>query len=242
MINKGAFIIKTSMSYEELFPLIKKRQPWRSEIVFSNGINTKDFETFKPFNRHPILKLEIVKEYLDSINFKPKLALDVGFNYGYNSIGIHQAYRCKVIGIDITDSHLETANFLSSLANVSDIEFRIEDANLFLKENYFDFILHFGTLYHLPNPLLAIENSYKNLKAGGILALETTTYCAEDEYACKFINGFKSDRTNFWALSKRTIEYCLKFYGFTDIKLLKEVNTEYIGSDMSRVIYVAHKL
>lgn len=240
-MRKGIFTIETSMSYDELFPLIKERAPWRSEVIFSNGINTKDFETCQPFNRHPLLKLEIVKEYLDNINFQPRSVLDIGFNYGYNSIGLYQAYKCEVVGIDVSESHLKIATFLANLASISDLKFNIEDATYFVKQNYFDFILHFGTLYHLPNPLLAIENCYKNLKSGGILALETTAFYGENQYSCKFINGFKGDTTNFWALSKKTIEYCLNFYGFTNIKLLKEVSTEYIGNDLSRVIYVAHK-
>ena len=62
--------------------------------------------------------------------------------------------------------------------------------------------LHFGTLYHLPNPVLSLQTTFDNLRSGGYLALETQVYDhPQDPNICYFMHMQNNDKTNFWALS-----------------------------------------
>jgi hypothetical protein len=103
-------------------------------------------------------------------------------------------------------------------------------------------VLHFGTLYHLPNPLLSLQTTYDNLKPGGWLALETQTYDdPEDPGLCYFIHGHNNDKTNFWAISEDALRRYMQYIGFTDVERLLRVSPPVLGKHMNRVILVARK-
>jgi SAM-dependent methyltransferase len=84
------------------------------------------------------------------------------------------AHTCCT-GIDIVPRHIEISRFLSEIAGVN-AEFLIASAETFSRPEEFDVILHFGTLYHLPNPVLSLRTTFDNLRSGGYLALETQVY------------------------------------------------------------------
>ena len=88
-----------------------------------------------------------------------KSALDVGFAAGHNSIHLAQEYGMNVTGIDVFDKWFEMARLLASMAAVDGIDFVKASADRYQKPEAFDLIVHFGTLYHLPNPLLSSLNA-----------------------------------------------------------------------------------
>jgi SAM-dependent methyltransferase len=121
-------------------------------------------------------------------------------------------------------------------------EFVLGSAETFSRPAAFDVVLHFGTLYHLPNPLLALKTTFDNLKPGGWLALETQTYDhPNDRNLCYFIHGHNNDPTNFWAISEHVLTRCMTFIGFTGIDVLLKVSPPMLGQHMNRVIVVARK-
>ncbi len=104
-------------------------------------------------------------------------------------------------------------------------------------------MLHFGTLYHLPNPLLSLKVTFDNLRPGGYLALETQIYDhPQDPNICYFMHMQNNDPTNFWALSTTVLTKCLELQGFREIReLLRVVPSSGLAQYMSRVIWVARK-
>ncbi len=170
--------------------------------------------------------------------------LDVGCNAGYNSINAALNYQFSVTGVDIIPRHVEAARFLAALAGVA-CQFELASAETFSRPNEFDVVLHFGTLYHLPNPLLSLHRSFDNLKIGGYIALETQVYDhPQDPNICYFMYGQNNDQTNFWALSVPVLKKNLELTGFTDIQEVKRValpNTNET-QNMARMIVVARKL
>jgi SAM-dependent methyltransferase len=149
--------------------------------------------------------------------------------------------------------------FFSELAGV-DAEFLIGSAETFSRPEEFDVVLHFGTLYHLPNPVLSLQLTFDNLRPGGYLALETQVYDhPEDPNICYFIHMENNDlvvprlstdfdaddfswRPNFWALSTSVLTKCLELLRFREIRqLLKVVPAQGLAQYMSRIILVARK-
>jgi 2-polyprenyl-3-methyl-5-hydroxy-6-metoxy-1,4-benzoquinol methylase len=237
-----SFHITTDMSAEELRPHLESMGPWQHEVVFSNGLKTSDFETREPFTTFTLWKLRMLEEHIPMEQLRGGRALDIGSICGYNSMHLAQEYGMKVTGIDIFDRWLEIARFFSSLANTKGVNFEKESGDRFLRPDTFDLILHLGTLYHLQNPMQSLGYSYRNLRAGGYLGLETTAYNGSDELLCKFIYGlYFGDVTNYWALSKRVLETCLGLFGFSDVKLIREVQMVDLDPELSRVLYVARK-
>ena len=240
-MTAGKLVIETDVSADEMRPMLEKWQPWRHDIAFTNGLKTTDFETTTPFTNDPLNKVRALEAHIPMEDLRGGYALDIGFNAGYNSIYLAQTYGMSVTGIDVWTRHQDVATYFASNLKQGSCEFLIDDATTFSRPDSFNLILHFGTLYHLPNPLLSLENTVKNLKSGGWLGLETTCYNGEDGSLCKFVRGFNGDVTNYWALSKPVLEEMLEVYGMTDIVLAIESDMPIFKGEMSRVLYVARK-
>ena len=168
--------------------------------------------------------------------------LDIGCNAGYNSIHAGAKYGVSSTGVDVAPRHIEISRFFSDLAGV-DAEFHIGSAETFSRPNEFNVVLHFGTLYHLPNPVLSLQVTFANLRPGGYLALETQVYDhPEDPNICYFMYMQNNDETNFWALSTSVLTKCLELLGFREIQqLLKVVPAQGLAEHMARIILVARK-
>lgn len=164
--------------------------------------------------------------------------LDIGCNSGFNSLRLAKE-GVEVVGIDVLDRHVAAAKMLASVAGLK-VEFLKADAEAFMRPSAFQVVLHFGTLYHLPNPVRALEVTRANLVDGGFLALETQVYDhpGMPELSC-FIRGRNYDPTNFWALSTGTLTILLEYAGFEAVTEIFRVPVELGGDHMSRVIFMA---
>ncbi len=232
----------TDLSAEELAPLLERWGPWRLEIEFSNGLKTTDFGVQQPFIGEPLGKINRIEAAVDLEEFRGGRAIDVGYNVGYNTMYLAETYGMHVTGVDIHSRHKEVAEFLLGATTFGDrVELVVADATTFTTPQPVDLVLHFGTLYHLANPLLAVESTARNLRPGGLVAIETTIYIGEDQSLSKYIHGYRGDPTNYWALSRQTLLDVLTLYGFENAEVLHETDPDFIGDDMARIILVARK-
>ena len=185
----------------EASALLEQYAPWRMLLAFSSGPASDDGATFQPFNTIPLKKLQVV---LPHIKLPPAPdVLDIGFNCGYNSLYMASRYNARVTGLDVVARHKELSDDLAALLEL-DTEFLLADTESFVRPESYDLVLHFGTLYHLPNPLRSVENCARSLRSGGWFALETTRYVEKSDGG-KWIHGFNGDRTNFWALGTQVV-------------------------------------
>ena len=236
-----ALYLDTDYDQTTLKDLLKSYEPWGHRIEFSNGLSTSDFKKRVPFSDNPLAKMSLINQKINLDKISGGKVLDIGCNSGYNSIYCATKFQMQPVGIDIVPRHIEVSKLLSKIANVKG-EYLIESAETFFRPNTFDLVLHFGTLYHLPNPLLSLQSSYKSLKSGGYLALETQCYDdPSDENHCYFMNMQNNDPTNFWALSQKVLRNCLRIIGFVDCEIVKQVFIETLERNMSRVVLIAKK-
>ena len=241
MINPK-FYIETELSQQALLNKLKLHEPWRMGISFSNGVNTADLRTIEPFSDMPLNKLKWIAEHGGENALKDKRVLDIGSNIGYNAIILSRDFGCKVTGLEFDLRNIEKAKMIADLCG-AEVEFLQGDAGSFSQPGEYDVILHLGTLYHLADPVAALKCSATNLKAGGLIYIESAIYEADDEYACRFIHGYGNDYTNYWALSSKVISEILERYGFSKVEKIRDVNIKsYQGTGMSRALFFAEKL
>ena len=241
-MEKQTLTLRTSLPPEELRDRLKNWEPWSIRVDFSNGVSTKDFKRRTPFNEHPLNKFSFVEAAIPFAELSGGRMLDIGCNAGYNSINAAAKYGVSSTGVDVVPQYIEAARFFTELAGV-DAQFYTDSAETFSHPKEFDVALHFGTLYHLPNPVLSLQVTFDNLRPGGYLALETQIYDhPEDPNICYFMHMQNNDATNFWALSTSVLTKWLELVGFREIRqLLKVVPTEGLAQYMSRIILVARK-
>ena len=236
--------LHTSLSPQTLQEKLRLWEPWSHRLDFDNGVSTLNCARLTLFSESPLKKFRDAASVVPLGELAGGRLLDIGCNAGYNSIHAALEYQFSATGIDIVPRHVEAARFLAVLAGVS-CEFELASAETFSRPDEFDVILHFGTLYHLPNPLLSLQRSFENLKLGGYIALETQVYDhPEDPNICYFMYGQNNDTTNFLALSTPVLKKNLELIGFTDVQEVKKVPLPSLiqTQHMARIIVVARKL
>jgi len=239
-------MLRTTLAPETLKEKLQRWEPWSIRVDFSNGVSTKDFKRRIPFNEHPLNKFSVVEAAIPFAELSGGKLLDIGCNAGYNSIRAAVKYGVSTVGIDVVPQFIEASRFFSELVGI-DAQFLIASAETFRRPNEFNVVLHFGTLYHLPNPVLSLLVTFDNLRSGGYLALETQVYHhPEDPNICYFMHMQNNDPTNFWALSTSVLTKCLGLVGFREIRLLLERVpatglAEQLAEHMGRIILVARK-
>jgi SAM-dependent methyltransferase len=233
-----ALRLDTDLPREELEERLRKWEPWGHLIEFSNGATTADFARRTPFAENPLGKLAMAAESIDFGRLAGGNVLDVGCNSGYNAISLATEYGMRPVGIDIVPRHVHVSRFLAELADVQ-AEFKIESAETYVREAFFHLVLHFGTLYHLENPILSLRSSRANLRTGGRLALETQVFDADDPNLVYFMHLQNDDPTNFWALSTPVLYRLLERAGFGDIVECRRTRPDWLAHGMSRVLLVA---
>ena len=240
-MQDGFLTLRTTLSPEALKEKLRRWEPWGHRIDFDNGVSTKDFKRRIPFSEQPLNKFGLVEAAIPFRDISDARLLDIGCCAGYNSIHATMKYGARCTGIDVVYPYIEISHFLSEIAGIN-AQFFIASAETFSRPEEFDVVLHFGTLYHLPNPVLSLRTTFDNLRPGGYLALETQVYDhPQDTNICYFMHLQNNDVTNFWALSRSVLTKCLELVGFREIRQLKLVPTEGLAKHMARIILVARK-
>ena len=240
-MENGFLTLHTTLGPEALSERLQLWEPWGHRIDFDNGVSTKDFKRRVPFSEQPLNKFGLVEAAIPFRDISDVRLLDIGCCAGYNSIHAAMKYGARCTGIDVVPPQIEISRFLSEIAGVN-AQFFIASAETFSRPEEFDVVLHFGTLYHLPNPVLSLRTTFDNLRPGGYLALETQVYDhPEDANICYFMHMQNNDATNFWALSRSVLTKSLELVGFREVRQLKLVPTEGLAKYMARIILIARK-
>ncbi|HEX3420424.1 MAG TPA: DUF1698 domain-containing protein [Candidatus Udaeobacter sp.] len=243
-MEQDVLTLHTSLSPDALRKKLRLWGPWSHRVDFDNGVSTREFARRGLFSESPLQKFHCVASAIPFEELRGGALLDIGCNTGYNSINAALKYEFSAVGIDVIRRHIEAARFLAATVEVP-CEFQLASTETFSRPGDFDVVLHFGTLYHLPNPLLSLWRSFENLKLGGYIAIETQVYDhPQDSNICYFMHGQNNDETNFWALSTPVLKKSLELIGFSDVQELTKVipPDSGLGQHMARIIIVARKL
>ncbi|HEY3645786.1 MAG TPA: class I SAM-dependent methyltransferase [Gammaproteobacteria bacterium] len=210
--REGRIRIDAEADPERLRRFLKSHEPWRHRIDFSGGISTADFLIAEPFSDTPCRKVQLAEHYVGALSGYER-ALDVGCNAGYNSLYLASRYGMQVLGLDHLPRHVQVSQELARIAGVPGCRFQQGDVESFRDPQGFDLILHFGTLYHLRNPVRALETAFANLRPGGLMLIETQLYGFPWSRKAAFIRGYRGDNSNWWALGERTLKDICAVFG-----------------------------
>jgi ubiquinone/menaquinone biosynthesis C-methylase UbiE len=89
--------------------------------------------------------------------------LDIACNAGFWSIQARRAGADAVLGVDASAQNVEQARFVARLAGLDGLEYRVMNTYDLSKEapGEFDISFFFGILYHLEEPVAALERLYQ---------------------------------------------------------------------------------
>ena len=242
-MENGVLTLHTTLAPEVLGEKLRLWEPWAIRVDFSNGVSTKDFKRRTPFDEQPLIKFSVVEaaipftEISGGKNARCRLQRRLQlYPRGEEIRPLLHRHRCRAC--DISKSRVFSQKLPALMPDLF-----IASAETFSRPEKFDVAFHFGTLYHLPNPVLSLRTTFDNLRPGGYLALETQVYDhPEDANICYFMHMQNNDPTNFWALSSSVLTKCLELVGFRDMReLLRVVPTEGLTEHMARTILVARK-
>ena len=121
-------------------------QPWNHNYNLY-GIYTNNNQKKSIGNNE--IKWERIKKFVD---FKDKNVLDLACSDGYFSIQSLLNGSSNVKGIDLDNIRIKRANYVKSLYNYKNINFKIQDIyNLNLNKEKYDIILCLGLLHRIPD-------------------------------------------------------------------------------------------
>lgn len=138
-------------SREELTALVQSLAGWYQRIYLGRGVYTMAAGAY-----HEAVWERFKPAFPDDL--RGASVLDIGCNAGYFSMQIKMRGAGRVLGIDHLEHYLKQAAVCTRIWDL-DIEYRKLDVDQVtdLREE-FDIVVFAGVLYHLKNPLRAIED------------------------------------------------------------------------------------
>jgi len=170
---------------KEIEKAVNKYPEWFYNFEFANGASTQCSD--QKTNEIHTTRAEIIFPFLDKLyegKWQNIDCLDIACNQGWFSSQIAVRGAHRVTGIDIRESHIKMANTIKDLANLTNLNFKVQD---FLEiegssDEKADLVLFLGILYHLDNPLQAIRKIRSLTK--NLCILETQVAKLNPELEC----------------------------------------------------------
>lgn len=164
-----------------------KDQKWFYEFDLPDGTRT---DSYLPEVARLVHKTreKALREYLIAKRDSLTGALDISCHEGYFSLVLADYFE-RVTGLDKNAESLEKAKLISSLLGCSRVDFRESSVELFDEDSVADFVLCYGLLYHVENPVQIIRK---------LSALTNKTLCIETQVLPNDVSGSIEDGSYLW--------------------------------------------
>lgn len=164
-----------------------KQQKWFYEFDLPDGTKTECYLPEIARKIH-VTREKALRQYLSEFESECSTALDVSCHEGYFSLILSQYFE-RVIGIDKNAESLRKAALIGRLLARSKIEFENTTIENWNQKQDADFVLCFGLLYHVENPIEILRK----------LALSTKkALCIETQVLPFQVYGQVEDGSSLW--------------------------------------------
>jgi tRNA (mo5U34)-methyltransferase len=220
-----------------------KSQKWFYEFSLPDGTVTDSYLPVVARQIH-VTREKVLRRYLASNSSKYSNCLDISCHEGYFSIVLAEYFKI-VTGLDKNEESLAKARLISTALNNSGIDFIKSSVEDWSNEKVADFVLCYGLLYHVENPVQLIRK---------LAALTTKTLCIETQVLPYDIEGTIEDGSYLWQRnlnglfglcvdyserpeggmtdlavvpSRKAFEFLLKQFGFKTVEFYKPEPDDY---------------
>jgi tRNA (mo5U34)-methyltransferase len=226
---------------DELYAV--KEQKWFYEFALPDGTKT---ETYLPeiARQIHVTRENALRQYLNGMKGVYSTALDISCHEGFFSL-ILADYFNDVMGLDKNLESLTKAQQIANLLGHPEIRFENTSVEMWNENDSADFVLCFGLLYHVENPIQIIRKLAK---------LSKRFLCIETQVLPYELGGVVEDGSYLWqrdlnglfglcvdysyrseggltdvALvpSRQAIDFLLKQFGFTTVTFYKPEPGDY---------------
>lgn len=166
---------------------IIKSQKWFYEFLLPDGTKTENYLPEAIRNIH-VTREKVLREFLINRVNDFSIALDVSSHEGYFSIVLSE-YFDRVIGVDKNQESVDKARLISNALDVINVEFKNSSVENFGGADKYDFVLCYGLLYHVENPIQLLQK---------VSALTKKTLCIETQVLPFSISGSIEDGSYRW--------------------------------------------
>jgi 2-polyprenyl-3-methyl-5-hydroxy-6-metoxy-1,4-benzoquinol methylase len=171
-------------SDEEIRNAFANHKLWHYAYEFDGGLSfsarhDESTDARPDARRRPLQRFRHFMPYLleaQNGSLQGKRVLDIACNTGFWSIQC-ALLGAKVVGFDARDELVEQANLIKTIVGADNVEFKVLDFWDMSPQalgGTFDVVLNLGLLYHLPNPIEALQLT-KSL-AREVILLDTEVY------------------------------------------------------------------
>jgi ubiquinone/menaquinone biosynthesis C-methylase UbiE len=220
-----------------------KSQKWFYEFCLPDGTKTESYLPEVARQIH-VTREKVLRSFLSSLSDGYATAMDISCHEGFYSLVLAEYFK-NVTGLDKNDESLAKAKQISTLLGHTEIIFKNSSVELWDEKQQSDFVLCFGLLYHVENPIQILRK---------LALLTKKTLCIETQVLPYNISGQIEDGSHLWqrdlnglfglcvdyskrpeggmtdiALvpSRQAIEFLLKQFGFSTVTFYKPVSDDY---------------
>ncbi len=164
-----------------------KRQKWFYEFTLPDGTKT---ESYLPENTKQVhlTREKALRRYLGALSNEHTSALDISCHEGFFSFVLRE-YFDSVLGIDKNLESLAKAKQIATLLGHLDIIFTNSSLEDWADDKNADFVLCFGLLYHVENPIQILRK---------LALLAKKAICIETQVLPYNLSGSIEDGSYMW--------------------------------------------
>ncbi len=164
-----------------------KQQKWFYEFTLPDGTKTESYLPEVARQIH-VTREKALRQYLSSIKDTCDTALDISCHEGYFSLVLAE-YINTVTGLDKNQDSLSKAQQITMLLGRSNIRFENSTVEIWNTDSSADFVLCYGLIYHIENPVQVIRK---------LAALAKKYLCLETQVLPYEVNGSIEDGSFLW--------------------------------------------
>lgn len=209
------------MEKEEIMRRVEEAKPWFHRIDLGQGIIT-------PGNQGEDTQNSLLRMHIPPV-LAGKKVLDIGAFDGFYSLECEKR-GAQVVALDkytnkqgneLGGNGGGSIRGIRLVKEAMGAKFDIVDCDLFdippHKFGTYDLVLMLGVIYHLKNPLAAIELACSLSKDMIIIESETSKIKSEDTIMQYLPSGYRQDKTCYWFPNALSIQKMVESCGFRAI-------------------------